>query len=383
MRKITLLGASGSIGAQTLEIIVEKRNQFKLVAFSVGNQSEKICEILDFHKEVEAVCVKNKIDAEKYKKRYPSIQFFFGDEGLKEIIDHVKTDMIVNALVGFVGFVPTMHALNKGIDVALANKETLVVGGKLINDALQVSKAKIFPIDSEHVALDKCLKNQKHVKRLILTASGGSFRNLDREQLKNVSVEDALKHPSWKMGAKITIDSATMMNKGFEVIEAHYLFNIPIESISILLHDESHIHSLVEFIDGSYLADIGPADMKVPISYAMFKKKRVNVSANTLPIEKFGTFHFKEFDIRRYPCVGYALDAIKIGGTMPTVLNAANEVAVQAFLERKITFLDIERVIKESMLRHRVIKNPNVDDIIYIDRLTKEEAHRIIEEATK
>ena len=281
--------------------------------------------------------------------------------------------MVVNALVGFVGFVPSVYTLKNNIDLALANKESLVVGGEIIKNLLKATNAKLYPIDSEHVALSKCLqgKRKKEIKRLVITASGGSFRDYSRDELVNVTKKDALNHPSWVMGEKITIDSATMMNKGFEVIEAKYLFDLPLEKIDILLHDESVIHSLVEFVDNSYLADLGPADMKIPIAHALYEEKRKKINTKTLNLEEMGTLHFRKMDLNRYHCVDFALKAIKIGGTLPTVLNASNEEAVYAFLEGKIKFLEIEEIISYCLNSHRVIDNPTVEDIIYVDLLTR------------
>ncbi len=381
MRKIVLLGASGSIGEQTLQILKAYPKTFSLIGFSVGKRIEKIHRIIQDFPSVQYICVQEKQAQEHFQLQYPSIHFFSEDQGLISLIQEAKPEMMVNALVGFVGFLPTYYALQMGIDVALSNKESLVVGGSLLNELQRKTKAKIYPIDSEHVALAKCLKGQKGVRKLILTASGGAFRTLNREALNDVKKEDALKHPSWNMGAKITIDCATMMNKGFECIEAHYLFHIPMEQIDILLHDESKIHSLVSFQDGSYLADIGPSDMRIPITYALFKGKRQNPKvAKILPLEEFGTFHFHPFDGERFPCVSYARKAMKEGGTMPTVLNASNEVAVHAFLQDQISFLMIEKIIEKCMACHRVIDHPTVDDIVYADHWARQEAQKWVEE---
>ena len=380
MRRLIVLGISGSIGTQTCDIIKRYPRSFSLVGFSLGNKVDLIDKLLEQFPSVKAICVKKYEDFEIFQTKYPHIKFMWGDEGLLSLLDAVKCDMVVNALVGFVGFVPSLKTIEKGIDLALANKESLVVGGELINKELQKSSSHLYPIDSEHVALAKCLKGQKKVKRLILTASGGSFRDLNRDQLQDVKVADALKHPSWKMGNKITIDCATMMNKGFEIIEAHYLFNFPVERISVLLHDESHIHSMIEFEDGSYLADIGPADMRIPISYALFKGKRVSNDLPRFNLDDYLTFHFRKFSIERYPCVSYALEALKTGGTMLAVLNAANEEAVNAFLEEKISFLDIEKIIREVMNRHNVIKNPALEDILKANTWSRNEAQKIIKE---
>ena len=378
--KILVLGASGSIGEQTLDIISSNTNDFELVGLSVGNNVKVLKKILKKFPSVKYVCVKNEKDYLLLKKKYINISFYYGDGGLISLINNAQPEMVVNALVGFVGLSPTIYSLENNIDVAIANKESIVVGGELINNILKTSKAKLYPIDSEHVALAKCLKgNNKNVAKLILTASGGAFRNLDRDELKNVTKEDALKHPSWSMGEKITIDCATMMNKGFEVIEAHYLFNVEPEKIDILMHDESKVHSLILLDDGSYIADIGPSDMRIPISYALYKNERVNTNIR-LPLEDFGNFHFHKFNPNRYPCVGFALKALKQGGTMLACLNASNEIAVNAFLRKEIKFLDIEKVIETTCKRHRVISNPTLEDLVYADKISREESLRIIKE---
>lgn len=378
MRKIILLGASGSIGKQTIDIIKKHRRSLDLVGISIGNHVEVVDSILrEFHN-IQYVTLKNACDVDIFSKKYPKITFASGDKGILSLIEKVNADLVVNALVGFVGFLPTIKTIEKGIDIALANKESLVVGGDLINALLKQNRGHLYPIDSEHVALAKCLHGNKEVAKLVLTASGGSFRDLTREQLKNVTREDALKHPSWKMGEKITIDCATMMNKGFEIIEAYHLFKVPLEKIDILLHDESHIHSLVEFNDGSYLADIGPADMRIPISYALFKGKRIKNDFCRMPLNEFPTFHFRRFDLKRYPCVGFAIQALKIGGTMPAVLNASNEEAVYAFLDKKIGFIEIEEIIEKVMNKHIVIKSPRVEELINADKWARDEAQKII-----
>lgn len=381
MMKILLLGASGSIGEQTLDILKYDPKHFVLEGFSVGKRVYKIDSILTDFPTVKHIVVQNEEDYLSLKDKYPHINFYYGDQGLIDIIDNCKCDMMVNALVGFVGLVPTVHALKNNIDVALSNKEAIVVGGEILKQILKTSKAKIYPIDSEHVAIDKCLKgNKSDLKRIILTASGGSFRHLTREQLKDVTVEEALKHPSWSMGNKITIDSATMMNKGFEMIEAYYLFDVPMHKIDIVLHDESKVHSLIECKDGSFVADIGPSDMRIPIAYALYKKKRKAKPSSTLALKDFMTFHFHEFDEKRFPCVTFAKKALKHKGTMPAVLNAANEEAVYAFLNKEISFLEIEKIIETCMNSHRVIDNPTLEDLVYVDKITRQEVRRLIKE---
>ena len=373
MKKICLLGSTGSIGRQTIEIINDNIKDFSLVGVSCGKNINELRKILFSNQDIKFVCVQDKENISLLEEEFKDVTFYYGDEGLIKLIDSSSYDMVVNALVGFVGFIPSVHTISKNIDLALANKESLVVGGELINDLLKKSTSKLYPIDSEHVALAKCLKGKKkkEIKRLVITASGGSFRDLSREELTNVTKEDALKHPSWSMGEKITIDSATMMNKGFEIIEAKHLFNLPLKKIDVLLHDESVIHSLVEFVDNSYLADLGPADMKVPISYALYEGKRKKTNTKVLKLEEMGTLHFRKLDLKRYPCIEYALRSIKTGGTLPCVLNASNEEAVYAFLRNEISFLEIEEIINLMISSHRVIDNPTIEDIVYIDQLTR------------
>lgn len=378
MERLILLGASGSIGSQTIDIILKHPRKFSLRGFSVGKRVNVIHDILKKFKEVSFVVVKEEKDYIELKKQYPNIRFGYGDQGLIDLINEVDCDLVVNALVGFVGFIPTITAIKAHKDVALANKESLVVGGEIVNKLLKENNVNLYPIDSEHVALAKCLHGNKKVKRLILTASGGSFRDLSRDELNNVTVEDALKHPSWNMGKKITIDCATMMNKGFEIIEAYHLFHYPLAQIDVLLHDESHIHSLVEFVDGSYLADIGPADMRVPIAYALYRKKRTKNTFSSLPLEDFGTFHFRKFTYERYPCVYYAREALQKGLTFPAVLNAANEEAVYAFLDKKIAFLDIEKIIKTVLDKHVPNNHLSVEEIVKADKWARLEAQKII-----
>ncbi|MDD6302458.1 MAG: 1-deoxy-D-xylulose-5-phosphate reductoisomerase [Bacillales bacterium] len=370
MKRICLLGATGSIGRQTIDIIKNNPGDFVLVGVTCGKNIEELNKILTEFPSIECYSIQ---DEENFVKVNSSKKGYCNNQGILKVIENSKPDLVVNALVGFVGFVPSVFTLENKIDLALANKETLVVGGEIIKSCLKKNKAHLYPIDSEHVALAKCLqgKKKKDIKRLILTASGGSFRNLTRDELKGVTVEEALKHPSWSMGNKITIDSATMMNKGFELIEAKYLFDFEIDNISILLHDESIIHSLVEFNDHSFLADIGPADMRIPISYALYGKNRHEGEYKSLDLENISSLHFRKFDVKRYPCVSYAYKAINIGGSLPCVLNASNEEAVYAFLNHQISFLEIEEIIEMMLSTHRVIDCPSVEDLVYVDSLTR------------
>lgn len=379
MKKIVLLGASGSIGLQTIDVVKSNLDLFEIVGISIGNNIEILEKIL-LEINVKNVCVKNEKDFLILKEKYKYINFYYGDEGLIHLVNLSDYDLLVNALVGFVGFKPTLTAIENKKDIALANKETLVVAGELVNKALEKNNVKLFPIDSEHSAILQCLQGNKfkEVKKMIITASGGSFRNLSRNDLKSVSIDDALNHPNWKMGTKITIDSATMMNKGFEVIEAHWLFNIDYDKIDVVLHDESIIHSMVEYIDGAIIAQIGDADMRVPIQYALSYPNRLKRNSN-FSITDFKALHFKEMDYDRFPLLKLAFDVGKKKGNLPCVLNAANEVANNAFREGKITFLDIEKIVFKCVEEFEFIENIDLDILIDTDYRARKMAISIIE----
>ncbi len=380
MKKICLLGASGSIGRQTLDVLAKNPNDFSLVAFSVGSQTRKISSILRKNKEVKFICIKDNSQVRYYQKKYPSIRFFYGDDGLLDLITYSAPEIVVNALVGFVGLKPTLHALEKNLTVCLANKEALVVGGELVNNLLMQNKGKLYPIDSEHSALKKCLMvDDQDVDKLVLTASGGAFRNLSREQLINVTPEDALKHPTWKMGNKITIDCATMINKAFEVIEAHYLFGYPYEKIGIKLHDESYVHSYVQYQDGLMRLDMSKPDMRNPIKLALYEFQTPFKTIVAESLDSFKDLHFHDFKMERYPIVKYAEKVINEKGTYGAVFNAANEVAVHAFLNHEIAFLTIERIVGELMDSHINIKNPSYQKIAEIDAKTRQNAAELVE----
>lgn len=378
--KICLLGASGSIGKQTLDVMRKNPNDFDLVGFSIGHQTRKISPIIKKYPNVKGIYLIDHKLARKYQKRYKDIIFFSGDDGLTKLIDYVKPDMVVNALVGFVGLKPTLYALKNNLIVCLANKEALVVGGELVNHELSLGHGKIYSIDSEHAAIRKCLSvDDQNVKRIVLTASGGAFRRLSREELKNVTPEDALKHPTWKMGHKITIDCATMINKAFEVIEAHYLFNYPYEKIGITLHDESMIHSYIEYNDGYLRLDIGKPDMRVPIKYALYQGLTDFKTVVAPSLDKFIQYHFHQFDINRYPIVRWAKVVIEQKGTYGCVFNAANEVAVYAFLNHQISFLVIEEIVDKLMSEHKNKKHPSYEEIEALDKNIRQKATQIIE----
>ncbi|UOE61760.1 1-deoxy-D-xylulose-5-phosphate reductoisomerase [Priestia filamentosa] len=372
MKKIALLGATGSIGTQTLDVIRTHRDEFSLVSMSVGQNIDKAREIVaEFQPRI--LSVSKKEDYEVLKDEFLNITIVYGEEGLIEVATCSEADVVVTAVMGSVGLFPTIEAIRARKTIALANKETLVTAGHLVMKEAQEYGVSILPVDSEHSAIYQCLQgeNMKEINRLIITASGGSFRDKTRQELEGVTVEEALNHPNWSMGAKITIDSATMMNKGLEVIEAHWLFNMPYEKIDVLLHKQSIIHSMVEFHDRSVMAQLGTPDMRVPIQYALTYPNRMVLPSTPLNLAEIGTLDFAKMDFERYRCLSFAFEAGKTGGTMPTVLNAANEQAVALFLEGKISFLQIEDVIEKALNWHTVQQNPCLQTIKEVDLETR------------
>lgn len=366
VKTISILGATGSIGSQSIDVIKNNPEHFKLGAISVGRNMVKLKEILtDFRPEL--VSVQDEKDARELSKLYPEIHFSYGEEGLIEVASS-KTDLLLTAIMGSVGLKPTLSAIDQGTDIALANKETLVAAGDIVMKRAHDKGVNIIPVDSEHSALFQCLKGEdiKNVSNLIITASGGSFRDLSRDELKHVSLKDALNHPNWSMGQKITIDSATMMNKGFEVIEAKHLFGLEVDKIKTLLHKESIIHSMVEFIDNSIMAQMGNSDMRTAIQYAFTHPDRIYKN-NPLKFEELSQLNFKEMDFDRFKMLKFAYQALESGGTLPTVMNAANEYAVAEFLAGRISFLEIEEIVEDRMLSHENIQNPSLDTILSLD----------------
>ncbi|MBE3554795.1 MAG: 1-deoxy-D-xylulose-5-phosphate reductoisomerase, partial [Thermicanus sp.] len=306
-------------------------------------------------------------------------EILYGEEGLIACATHGEVEFVVAALVGFTGLTPTLAAIEAGKDIGLANKETLVAAGHLIMEAVERNGVRLLPIDSEHSAIFQSLQGERKedILRILLTASGGAFREKRREELKKVSVEEALKHPNWKMGAKITLDSATMMNKGFEVIEAHWLFSLPYSSIDVVLHDESILHSMVEFVDGAVIGQLGTPDMRIPIQYALAYPGRIPLKGERLNLSQIGQLTFREVDVERYPALSLAYAAGEQGGTYPAVLNAANEVAVQSVLARRLPFYRIEEVVARVLERHSSISHPTLTDIFEADRWAREEAQKM------
>lgn len=378
LKKIAILGSTGSIGTQTLDVIAANPEQFEVVGLAAGNNVDRLREqVRAFRPQVVSVATREL--AQLLDPDLPEgTQVYYGDQGLLEVANSPDADLVVSALVGSAGLRPTLAAIEAGKTIGLANKETLVTAGHIVTELAAKRGVRLLPVDSEHSAIFQCLngESQQAMTRMILTASGGSFRDLGREQLGEVTVEQALRHPNWSMGAKITIDCATMMNKGFEVIEAHWLFDMPYEKIDVLIHPESVIHSMVQFQDHSMMAQLGTPDMRVPIQYALTYPERRPSRSQPLDLAAIGSLHFREVDLKRYPCLQFAYDCGRVGGTAPTVLNAANEVAVALFLQEQIAFLDIERIITHVLEHHDVIADPDLEQIEETDRWARYQAHR-------
>lgn len=381
MKRLVLLGASGSIGVQTVDIVQQHPDLFEIVSFGVGRNIAKAKEYLELFPDIQTFSVQFREDAELLQKQYPDKKVLSGEEGMEEIVSQDNYDVLVNALVGFAGFLPTLKAIETHHDVALANKETLVCGGELINRACKEYDCQLYPIDSEHSAIWQSLRGNKkdQVKRLLITCSGGSFRNKTRDELKDVTVEEALAHPNWSMGAKITIDSATLMNKGFEVIEAHWLFGIPYDEISVLMHPESVVHSAVEYVDHSVIAQLGAPDMRLPIQYALTYPDRYSYDLDTpLDLTKLSTLHFGAPDTERFPLLALAFEAGKKGGNLNAVMNAANEVANAAFRNHEIPFLKIEEIVIGAVHHVPFKELTCVQDVIDADTWGREYALNVI-----
>ena len=372
MISVCLLGASGSIGQQTIDVMLKNPNDFDLLAFSVGKRTRYISGIIKKFPHIKAICVQDKKSYQYYQNKYTSITFFYGDNGLDNLIKASTADMVVNALVGFVGLKPSITALENDKILCLANKESLVVGGEIINKLLKEGHGKLYPIDSEHVAIAKCLAvDNQNVDKIIITASGGPFRNLRRDQLTDITPEQALAHPNWKMGKKITIDSATMVNKTFEIIEAHYLFGYDFSKLDAIINFNSYVHSIVRYNDGTYRLDAGKPDMRVPIKYALYQGLTDYQTVVTDDLNSIKNTAFGEFDYKRFPIVNVANKVMKEKGTLGAIFNASNEEAVRAFLNHQIPFLGIERIINACLLKQKNIKNPSYDDLKKCDLSTR------------
>lgn len=366
MKKIAILGSTGSIGTQTLDVVREN-GDIEVVSLAAGSNTELLeKQVREFHPKV--VCVYQKERAADLKERLKdkTVKIVTGMDGLIEAACIPEAEIVVTAVVGMIGIRPTIAAIEAGKDIALANKETLVTAGHLIIPLAREKAIRILPVDSEHSAIFQSLQGNagNKIQKILLTASGGPFRGKKQEDLLNVKVEDALKHPNWSMGRKITIDSSTMVNKGLEVMEAHWLFDVDYDQIEVVVQPQSIIHSMVQFVDGAILAQLGTPDMKVPIEYALFYPERRTLSGERLDFGTLKSITFEKPDYEVFRGLSLALDAGKAGGTMPTVFNAANERAVAKFLKREIGYLDIIRLIEKCMNAHPVKENPSLEEIL-------------------
>lgn len=401
MKNVVVLGSTGSVGRTTLEVIDAHRDKFRAIGLAarsglplIKEQIESFLpEVVAVYEETYAHQLRQWLSSIEGGPRGSSNEFpgavvkelkdirvLSGIEGLIEAATIDKADIVLSAIVGAAGLLPTVSALKKGKTIGLANKETLVIAGKIVTELAKRHSAKIIPVDSEHSALFQCLENRKpsEIRRLILTASGGPFRGKSREELLKVKVEDALKHPNWKMGAKITIDSATLMNKGFEVIEAHWLFGVPPERIEVVIHPESIIHSMVELTDGTIIAQLSRPDMKAPVAYALSYPERLFEVVEPLDFSTLRTLTFEAPDRVVFPCLGLAYSVLKAEGTCPAVLNAANEVAVEAFLKERIGFNDIPFLIEKVLERHHKMPGDTIEEVLEADRWARQETEELI-----
>lgn len=375
-KSVSILGSTGSIGKQTLEVISSMPHKFKVVGLAAkDNLSLLAAQVAKFSPSI--VSVENEASAEALQKKLGKTRttVYFGLEGLIKLSTLKDISTLVVAIPGSTAIIPTLEAIRSKKDIALASKEVLVAAGDIVMKEVSKRKVMLTPIDSEHVAVTQCLKGEgvPKIKRIILTASGGPFLNTPVERFSKVTINEALSHPRWKMGNKISIDSATLINKGFEVIEAHHLFGLDYDKIDILIHPQSIIHSIIEFIDGTMLAQFAAPDMRIAIQYALLEGERLQNKWETLNLAEQNALTFEKPDRQKFPCIDYAYRAGRTGGTMPSVLNAANNEATRLFLEEKIPFTEIPRLIKGAMDRHKIIPEPTIEDILEVDMTTKKE----------
>ncbi|MDD2345754.1 MAG: 1-deoxy-D-xylulose-5-phosphate reductoisomerase [Bacteroidales bacterium] len=380
-QKIAILGSTGSIGIQTLEVIEQHPDLFEVEVLTANkNANLLIQQALKYEPNAVVIADENKYQEVQDALSKHHIKVFCGSHSIEDIVSMESIDTVVMALVGYSGLRPTYNAMKHNKKVALANKEVLVVGGALIMELINTTKSSIYPIDSEHSAIFQCLVGESFdtIEKLILTASGGPFRTFSLNELENVSPEQALKHPNWSMGAKVSIDSASMMNKGMEVIEAHWLFGIPVDKIEVMVHPESIVHSMVQFTDGSVKAQLGIPDMKLPIQYALSYPQRVYLKEDRLDLFKQGSLHFEKPDLDKFRNLRIAFDAIRMGGIIPCVMNAANEIAVEAFLQKRLKFTQIPIIIEHCIHQVTNISNPELDDYFIMDKETRIKANNLI-----
>lgn len=386
MKAITILGSTGSIGTQTLEIVRQYPDRFRVVGLATGRNVEQLAaQIREFQPQIAAIhdeTLLPDLQAAIADLSFPP-QLLAGISGVTEVARYGDAEAVVTGIVGCAGLLPTIAAIKAGKDIALANKETLIAGGPVVNPLVEEYGVRLLPADSEHSAIFQCLQGvpDRSLRRILLTASGGAFRDWSPESLSQVTVADAIKHPNWSMGKKITVDSATLMNKGLEAIEAHYLFHLDYDSIEIVVHPQSIIHSLIELQDTSVLAQLGWPDMRLPLLYSLSWPERLYTNWEPLDLVKAGDLTFREPDRKKYPCMELAYAAGRAGGSMPAVLNAANEQAVSLFLAEKIAFLDIPRAIEYTCDRHREehVAHPSLDDILAVDTWARQEVKDALE----
>lgn len=366
-KKISILGSTGSIGTQALEVIEKIKEKFEIIALAGGDNVDLLLEQVEkFHPKV--VCARSSNLESQIKSRFPDVKFVFGEDGLEEICSDKRNDLIVVAVSGKTGLKPTITAIKNKIDIALANKETLVMAGDIVMKAARDNGVSILPIDSEHCAIHQCIKDIADVRKLIITASGGPFRTKALDDIKRATVEETLAHPKWNMGRKITVDSATLMNKGLEVIEAHHLFNMSYDDIEVIVHPQSIIHSAIEYTDGSVIAQIGLPSMHIPIQYALTYPERVEgIKTGSFSFLEAQRFDFEAPDLVKFPALKLAYEAGREGGSLPICLNAANEEAVFAFLKGQIKLYNIYEITHKMLSAHTNVKNPSLDEILAID----------------
>lgn len=387
MKNISILGSTGSIGVNALDVISKRRDQFRIVALAAGRNIDLLEKQIDMFAP-RLVSVIDEDHAKALERRFrpgSKVKVVFGDDGYRSVAADGEVDMVLSAMVGAAGLLPTLAAIEAGKDIALANKETLVMAGRLVMEKAKAHGVRILPVDSEHSAVFQCLEGHRReaVKRIILTASGGPFLHVPLEEMPNMKPAQALKHPNWSMGEKITIDSASMMNKGLEIIEARWLFDVPFDKIDVVIHPQSIVHSLVEFADGSLLAQLGQPDMRIPIAYALTYPERMREAGPSLNLTTLKALTFDEPDERRFPCLALARKAGERGASMPAVLNAANEIAVENYLSEKILFTDIPRVVEGVMNQTPPAMNePSIRDLLDADREARKKTREMIEGMT-
>ncbi|MEI4802582.1 1-deoxy-D-xylulose-5-phosphate reductoisomerase [Bacillus sp. FJAT-51639] len=380
VKYISILGSTGSIGTSALDVVAAHPEHFQIIGLTANENIDMLeQQIQTFQPRI--VSVSTKELANTLRSRISTqTKVVYGEDGLIEVATHPNTNLVLTSVVGVAGLLPTIEALKAKKDIAIANKETLVAAGHIVTELAKKNDCRLIPVDSEHSAIFQCLngENNKEIEKLIVTASGGAFRDKTREEMKLLKAKDALKHPNWLMGAKLTIDSATLLNKGFEVMEARWLFDVPYEKIDVMIHKESIIHSLVEFVDGSIMAQLGAPDMRMPIQYAFHYPSRLASSFKKLNLLEIGSLHFEKPNLEKFPCLHYAYESGKIGGTTPAVLNAANEIANALYLQDKISFFDIEKTIYSALESHHNIANPSLEEVLAADQWARQYANQLL-----